>query len=448
MCLSQSALNVSKLHDDLLTLSPHVRPEKDLTRPTVVNVSFHLMSIVSLDIVGQKLVSNGWMGVTWQNDYLTWNPTDYGGVKSIIPPGDRLWRPQLTVENTVKECKPVGEEYVVMHVYNSGLVAWFPAERFETMCKVSVTFFPFDIQRCTWQLFVWGDNAETVVLQAVNRHIDLELYQENGEWNLIASNAWMERKGPDAFQFLYLTYEATLRRRPTLLFLTVLLPICTLSFVNVFVLTIPSESGERLAYAMTSFMSFGVNMSYMVDLIPFSPHTVSILAIILACQLIGSGLYVLLCILSLQLFHRDPHNHPIPPTLQTLTIGLELLLCLDPPPQPRHVVHTEVEEVSSDSPGDPQGTEVKGSRLQGLLTRCARKRKVRGEEYTQDMTWQRVSRSLDKLLFRFFFSVSLIAGLSFITVMACYYYGSRQVGRQRVRPASHVWSNSIKVPQG
>ncbi|XP_076461479.1 neuronal acetylcholine receptor subunit alpha-3-like [Babylonia areolata] len=424
MCLSQSALNVSKLHDDLLTLSPHVRPEKDLTRPTVVNVSFHLMSIVSLDIVSQKLVSNAWMGVNWQNDYLTWNPTDYGGIKSIIPPGDRLWKPKLSVENSVKERKRVDEESVDVFVYYSGLVAWFPTERFETMCEVSVTFFPFDIQRCTWQLLSWGDTVETMILQAVNRYIDLELYQENGQWNLIASNAWMERKGLYPSQFSSLTYQVTLRRRPTLLVLTVLLPMTMLCFVNVFVFTIPSEAErERLAYAMTSYLSFGVYMSYMVDLIPSSPHTVSIMAIMMSCQQSLSALYVLLCILSLQLLHRNTHNHPVPPSLHTLTIGLELLLCLDPPPQPRHVVHTKVEEVSSDSPGDPQGTEVKGSRLQGLLTRCARKRKVRGEEYTQDMTWQRVSRSLDKLLFRFCFSAWLISCLFFFIVSAFHFYG-------------------------
>ncbi|XP_076461518.1 acetylcholine receptor subunit alpha-1-A-like [Babylonia areolata] len=424
MCLSQSAFNLSKLQNDLMILTPNIRPVKDLTQPTVINISFHLMSIISLDMVSQKLVSNGWMSVAWQNDYMTWDRADYDGIWNINPLVDRMWRPRLTVENTMKELKPIGEEYVVMDLYNSGLVMWFPAERFETFCNVNVTFFPFDIQRCKWRLYSWGHTADEVILQATVPHINMDYYQENGQWNLIDSASWTETRVWDGYRIQKLIYEVTLRRIPTLLILTVLLPIYTLSFVNVFVFTIPSEAGERLSYAITSFLSFGVFMSFIVDLMPSSSHTISILATMMSCQLIFSALSVLFCIMSLRLFHRDPHKHPVPPTLQTLIVGLELLLCLDPPSQPRHAVHSEAETIS-DGPGDHDGTEVKVSRLQGHLAKCARKRKAKEEAYTkpEDMDWQRVSRSLDTLLFRFFGSLLLLSSVVYLIVMACHYNG-------------------------
>ncbi|XP_076461522.1 neuronal acetylcholine receptor subunit alpha-3-like [Babylonia areolata] len=426
MCLSQSALNVSKLHDELLNLIPNVRPVNDVTQPTVVNISFHLLSIISLDTVSQKLVSNGWMSVVWHNDYVSWNPEHHGGVWRISPHPDRLWRPRLTVLNTLKDLKPVGEDYVVIYLTYKGEVFWLPAERFETFCRVDVTFFPFDIQRCRWEFFGWAQDVNEIVLQLVQPSVCLDSFQKNGEWSVMDTTAWVETRAFYGFPFSVVNYEVTLRRRPTLLALTVLLPVVVQSVVNMFVFTIPSEAGERLAYAMTSFLSFGVFMSFIVDLMPSSTETLSIMAVSLSCQLILSAVYVLFCILSLRLFHRDPHKHPVPPTLQTLIVGLELLLCLDPPSQPRNAVHTEVETISSDNSGTLYGTGVKGSRLQGHLARWARKRKVRQEAYTQpqDMTWQRVSRSLDKLLFRIFFCLVMMYTVVVIIIMTSHYFNA------------------------
>ncbi|XP_076461520.1 acetylcholine receptor subunit alpha-1-A-like, partial [Babylonia areolata] len=424
----ESALNLSKLHDDLPKLTSEIRPVKDLTQPTVVNISFHLISIISLDMVSQKLVSNGWMSVAWQTDYMTWDPADYGGIWSINPPTEQMWRPRVTVQNTMKELKAIGEEYVVIDLHSSGLVIWYPAERFETFCHIDVTFFPFDFQRCTWQLFVWGQLMNEVIMQPELPNIHLDTYTGNGEWNLISSRAWSDVAvtGPHSYSLLY--YEVTLRRRPTLLALTVIMPVFVLSVTNVFVFSIPSEAGERLAYAMTSFLSFGVFMSFIVDLMPSATETLSIMAVSMSCQLILSAVFVLFCILSLKLFHRDPHKHPVPPTLRTLIVGLELLLCLDPPSRhPVNSTQTHLEVISSDKSGDFYGeAEVKGSRLQGHLARWARKRKVREEAYTQpqDMTWQRVSRSLDKLLFRFFFCLQVIGTVILFPIMIYHYFSS------------------------
>ncbi|KAL8596397.1 hypothetical protein ACOMHN_047456 [Nucella lapillus] len=418
--LSQTALNANQLHDDLVTLRPNVRPASDYSQPTEVNISFHLMSVISLDTVSQKLVSNGWMSVSWRNDYVTWDPRRYGGISHISPSASDMWRPRLSVLNSMKELKAVGDDYVVLDLASDGVVSWFPAERFETFCHIDVTFFPFDHQRCSWQLFGWAEYVHTVKLNPVMPEIDLDTYRVNGEWKLMGTRAWLTTQvgGPDSFYVL--NYEVTLRRRPTLLALTVLLPVFVLSVTNVYVFTIPSEAGERLAYSMTSFLSFGVFMSFIVDLMPSSTETLSVMAVSMSCQLILSAVYVLLCILSLRLFHRDPHRHPVPPTLQSLIIYLEVLACLDPPSRS----HNFLEKVEMISREDVFGVEVKGSRLNGYLDRWARKRQQQQELYSrpQDMTWQRVSRTTDKLLFRFFLSLVVVSDLAFMSVMMVQYF--------------------------
>ena len=241
--LCQSAENVSKVHEDFLTLNPNVRPAKDLSTQTNISVAFHLLSITSFDTVNQRLVSNGWLDVMWVNDYVKWDPADYGGVGQINPPPNQVWRPRITVQNSLKDLRPVGEKYVVIIIDAVGETWWFPAEHFETFCRIDVTYFPFDTQRCTWDLFVWAEDLAKSNLLLSRPDIDLDSFGRNGEWQLMSTKAWREVRIMKGDRFSFLRYEVTLRRRPALQALTVLLPVVVLSLVNVFVFTVPSEAG-------------------------------------------------------------------------------------------------------------------------------------------------------------------------------------------------------------
>ena len=83
----------------------------------------------------------------------------------------------------------------------------------------------------------------TVNIQPLIPTIDLDTFVTNGEWELKATRAWREVVFQGGANCAYVFYEVTLRRRPSLLALTVLLPVLVLAMVNVFVFTVPSESG-------------------------------------------------------------------------------------------------------------------------------------------------------------------------------------------------------------
>ena len=85
-----------------------------------------------------------------------------------------------------------------------------------------------------------------------------------------------------------------------------------------------------MAYSMTALLSFGVFMSFILDSMPSSTETLSIVAVNLSFLLVLSAVYVLLCILSLRLFHSDPVMHPVSRSMQGLIVGLEVLVCLNP----------------------------------------------------------------------------------------------------------------------
>ena len=163
------------------------------------------------------------------------------------------------------------------------------------------------------------------------------------------------------------------------------------------------NTGERLTYSMTSFLAFGVFISFILDSMPSSTDTLSIMAINMSAMLVMSALYVLLCILSLSLFYRDISTHPIPASLQSIVVWLELLICLGPPVRNLTKVHgihvNTVDFNSKDS-----NTKYK---VNQILEKWATAMKSKHTAYSdpEKMTWRRVSRTLDKLCFRLFFFI-------------------------------------------
>ena len=142
----QSGEQFDQVLKDTMTLDSRVRPVKNASTTTIVTVSFHLMNIINLDTVEQKLLSNGFLTVKWDNKYFTWKPWEYGGVYAVNPDPDKVWLPRVTIRNTMKDLKPIGEDYIMIMALFNGTMTWFPAEHFETFCRVDVTYFPFDIQ--------------------------------------------------------------------------------------------------------------------------------------------------------------------------------------------------------------------------------------------------------------------------------------------------------------
>ena len=165
---------------------------------------------------------------------------------------------------------------------------------------------------------------------------------------------------------------------------------------------------------MTVLLSFGVFMSFIMDSMPSSTHTLSIVVVNLSSLLVLSAAYVLLCILSLRLFHRDPAKHPVSGTVQSIIVWLEVLVCLDPPAKNKVGVigkQFAADQTSSDVIGQQNDTGMTNGGLKNKLDKWAKTKKLKHAAYTdpEEMTWQRVSRTLDKLLFRFFFCVVVVS---------------------------------------
>ncbi|XP_046560406.1 neuronal acetylcholine receptor subunit alpha-3-like [Haliotis rubra] len=294
---------MKRLYSDLFgNYSTKIRPVYNQSQNVDVHSSFNLVAITEVDQVRQILHSNVMMNLTWQDAFLTWNPQDYNGIKSIHPPLTDIWRPKLIVPVSVEDRDVFKDETSSITVYSDGRVTWFPGANFATDCKLDLTLFPFDVQTCQFRFLPVSYNSNELKMVSSLVSANTQSSTENGEWILTASRAYTtERTFVDStFSFLYVDID--LERRPMFFVLNVILPVVVLSFLNIFVFSLPCDCGEKVSYAITCLLSLTVLMSIVSGLLPSSDN-IPMVTVYLTCLL---GISVLSVVATILIVMKDP----------------------------------------------------------------------------------------------------------------------------------------------
>ena len=102
-----------------------------------------------------------------------------------------------------------------------------------------------------------------------------------------------------------LHFYLKLKRQPMFFVLNLILPICLMSILNVFVFLFPSDSGERVGYAITVLLTIAVFLTISSDNLPATSNPrISTISILLFTNLTISVIIVILVIIGLILYHR------------------------------------------------------------------------------------------------------------------------------------------------
>lgn len=85
---------------------------------------------------------------------LRWNTSDYGGIKDLRIPPHRIWKPDVLMYNSADEGFD-GTYQTNVVVRNNGSCLYVPPGIFKSTCKIDITWFPFDDQRCEMKFGSW-----------------------------------------------------------------------------------------------------------------------------------------------------------------------------------------------------------------------------------------------------------------------------------------------------
>lgn len=143
-----------------------IRPVLNATTPVTIRLGITLTQIFDLDEKNQVLTTLVWLDQEWVDEFLTWNPSDFGGIQKIRVPCQSIWLPDIVLYNKfVSIFENFDHKYNLIIIsaddytrgyMNSravvepnGNVFWPPPTKFRSTCEVDVTYFPFDDQTCS-----------------------------------------------------------------------------------------------------------------------------------------------------------------------------------------------------------------------------------------------------------------------------------------------------------
>ncbi|XP_050522326.1 acetylcholine receptor subunit alpha-type acr-16-like isoform X6 [Daktulosphaira vitifoliae] len=161
------------------------RPVANESEPLQLNLALMLMQIIDVNEKDQLLVTNMWLRLEWNDVNLRWNHSDYGGVKDLRIPPHKIWKPDLLMYNSADE--GFDSTYQTNIVVNSnGSCLYIPPGIFKSTCKIDITWFPFDDQKCDMKFGSWTYDGFQLDLQLHDdAGGDLSGFVTNGEWDLL-----------------------------------------------------------------------------------------------------------------------------------------------------------------------------------------------------------------------------------------------------------------------
>ena len=77
-----------------------IRPVHDKKKPVPVFLEIALAQLIDLIEKDQILITSVWLRLKWKNSFLTWNSSEFGGIKSINVDPEMVWLPDIELYNS------------------------------------------------------------------------------------------------------------------------------------------------------------------------------------------------------------------------------------------------------------------------------------------------------------------------------------------------------------
>ena len=253
-----------------------------------VTLSFMLLSVLEFDEVAGILSTVSAIMLSWNDDRIRWNSSEYGQLDFMRIPISKLWYPELFCLTQADKLERIGDEKLWGRIEEDGNVGRVMGSLLKTSCTVDLTYFPYDEQVCKLQFSTWGYYSTEIYMKKGN--IFYQFYRENPRWGIIRFEMIEEKLGNDAN---FIVIDIAIKRRPQHFVVTTLAPIVMLMLMNPFVFVLPVESGERMSYTVTIFLSQVVFMTLVGQNMPNSAHPMPRISYFLLVSMVISILQTL-----------------------------------------------------------------------------------------------------------------------------------------------------------
>ena len=338
-----------------------VRPVLNWTTLTKVDLHLSIIAILDFNDVEETIAMTVILELSWTDEFLTWNASEFGNLSHISVPQTDVWKPFIILENAVMKMGELGTPSLTVDIHSDGKVEWRPIEVLKTSCPVDVARFPFDTQRCGLTFETTGYEHDEMKMDVDDSEVELHEYKGTAGWTIksakfektvahghskngksenvhsedghkeethdnneneedthtedVNENEGHEEKEHEE---MHIVCWITLERKPMYYILNIFLPICLLTLLNLFVFLLPVESGEKVSFVVTIFLSLAVFLTIVSGEIPENSESISLLNAYVFTSTIMSTLTVIVTIIEIRIHSFGP-DKSIPTCLNFLT---------------------------------------------------------------------------------------------------------------------------------
>ena len=281
---------------DGLDRAASLRPVSTVNTTLTVNMDLNIVAIIDFDEQNGFIEISGYLNMEWiANAYQKAADFEDLVFNSVF------WKPQVVLVSATKKAEEIGTDESVKVRYNfaTKTCSWKPWFVIRSSCSADVKFYPFDKQSCSFKLATSVYDHTELVLTPKNAEVLFDFYEDNAEWEITesSSTALIE----DNVSIVEYTIKIT--RRPVYYVVNLLAPIILLGALNSFVFILPTESGERIGFAMTCFLAYVVFIAMIMEFLPSSVPIAYLTFYTFSMMLFSAGM-TLATIITIRIYNK------------------------------------------------------------------------------------------------------------------------------------------------
>lgn len=221
-----------------------------------------------------------------------------------------IWTPDIEVFGEVDKSSDFGLSGRLAVINSNSVVVVWPTEVHRITCVVDIRKYPFDEQKCKFDLCLWSSHDGEAIIIAEQNIINMSMYISNGEWQLDVQHVYSYTIPYANATYTHVIFPFVIRRKWQFIVLNTFFPTVCTSLLTLLCFCLPTESGERVGLSISIFLTLAVFMTVTSNDLPETADEVSLLGAYVALQLAWSGMTIVLTVLSLNLAFKKHGDIP------------------------------------------------------------------------------------------------------------------------------------------
>ena len=298
------------LHKQLFAnYNVNVRPVMKPNNSIDLKLNMYLLTIDSIDMKKRTALISMFLDLRWNDAFLVWNTDEFDGTTIIHVDPKQIWLPDLTIGNDFGTTLFLNYYHTGRAIVSSdGDVNVWPSVELEIGMDVQISKFPFDRQQIHVDVFSWTFTRAFMNIHFIDETSSVYYFKENCEWQITHTTADTKIYSLEGDTYKNLMYTFTLQRKPLYVMIHVMVPVVLTSLLNVLCFILPPESGEKITFSISVFLSLTVLQGIVNNALQVTSDGISVLVLYIGLQMIGSILTIVATVLQLHLYHKTENK--------------------------------------------------------------------------------------------------------------------------------------------